>query len=184
MIRGVKAGIVGAGGLALLAALALGGCSMSDPAAQGAAPAIAAVGAGVTNDVAITGPDVPGGSNEDFIVNVGRRTYFGAGSAELDDTARLTLDKQLDWLDKYTRYKVKIEGFADDPGSPEANRALGMRRANAVLAYFASKGLPANRMRAKTFGNDKARLVRSCDDIGCKAQNRRTVTVLDTENGA
>lgn len=165
--------------LALLAALALGACSTFAPVAN-AVPEPAAV----SSDQSITGPDVPGGSAEDFIVNVGRRTYFAPGSAELDDTAKATLDKQLQWLEAYTKYKVKIEGFADDPGSPDANKALGMRRANAVLAYFASKGLPANRMRTKSFGNAEDRQVRKCDDIGCKAQNRRVVTVLETENGA
>lgn len=166
-------------GLALFAGLALGACSTLSPVAN-AVPEPAAV----SPDQSITGPDTPGGSNEDFIVNVGRRTYFAPGSAELDDTAKATLDKQLQWLEAYKKYKVKIEGFADDPGSPDANKALGMRRANAVMAYFASKGLPANRMRAKTFGNAEDRQVRKCDDIGCKAQNRRVVTVLETENGA
>ena len=159
-------------------ALALAGCSAVAPIAS------PAVDAGNTTDKLITGPDTPAGSNEDFIVNVGRRTYFAQGSAELDDTARATLDKQLEWLAAYPRYKVKIEGFADDPGSPDANRALGLKRANAVMAYFASKGLAASRMRVKSFGSDQTRLVRKCDDIGCRSQNRRAVTVLDTENGA
>ena len=166
------------GALALLATQALGGCSSVLPSAT--APEAAAV----SPDQAITGPDVPGGSAEDFIVNVGRRTFFAPGSAELDDTAKATLDKQLQWLATYAKYKVKIEGFADDPGSPDANKALGLRRAHAVMAYFAGKGLAANRMRAKTFGNAEERQVRKCDDVGCKAQNRRVVTVLDTETGA
>ena len=34
------------------------------------------------------GINVPPGSNEDFIVNVGRRVYFAENSAALDDTAR------------------------------------------------------------------------------------------------
>ena len=163
-------------GLAL--ALAVAGCSSVAPVAT-PAPDV-----GAPTDKLITGPDTPAGSNEDFIVNVGRRTYFPQGSAELDDTARATLDKQLEWLATYTRYKVKIEGFADDPGSPEANRALGLKRANAVSSYFASKGLAPGRMRVKSFGSDQSRLVRKCDDIGCRAQNRRVVTVLDAENGA
>ena len=167
------------GALALLASLALIGCSNLPPVGA-TAPEAAAVGA----DQQITGPDVPGGSAEDFIVNVGRRTFFAPGSADLDDTAKATLDKQLQWLATYTRYKVKIEGFADDPGSSDANKALGLRRAHAVMAYFASKGLSAGRMRAKTFGNAEERQVRKCDDVGCKAQNRRVVTVLDTETGA
>ena len=167
------------GTLALLAALALGACSTVAPIAI-----LAPEAASIPTDQAITGPDVPGGSNEDFIVNVGRRTYFAPGSADLDDTAKATLDKQLQWLTTYTKYKVKIEGFSDDPGSPDANKTLGMKRATNVMAYFGSKGLAAGRMRAKTFGNSEERQVRKCDDVGCKAQNRRVVTVLDTENGA
>ena len=165
------------GALALLALVALGGCS-SLPLVATAAPAA------VSADQLITGPDVPGGSAEDFIVNVGRRTFFAPGSADLDDTAKATLDKQLQWLATYPKYKVKIEGFADDPGSSDANKALGLRRAHAVMAYFASKGLSASRMRTKSFGNAEDRQVRKCDDVGCKAQNRRVVTVLDTETGA
>ena len=167
---------------AVLAGLTLGlavaGCSSVAPIVSPAPDA------GAPTDKLITGPDTPAGSNEDFIVNVGRRTYFSQGSAELDDTARATLDKQLEWLATYTGYKVKIEGFADDPGSPEANKALGLKRANAVMAYFAAKGLASSRMRVKSFGSDQSRLVRKCDDVGCRSQNRRVVTVLDTENGA
>jgi len=69
------------------------------------------------------GVDVPPGSNEDFIVNVGRRIYFDESSAEINDTAKVTLQKQADWLSRYRRYRIKIEGFADDRGSPEHNRA-------------------------------------------------------------
>ena len=39
------------------------------------------------------GVNVPPGSNEDFIVNVGRRIYFAESSADLDDTAKVTLQK-------------------------------------------------------------------------------------------
>ena len=128
------------------------------------------------------GPDVPAGSNEDFIINVGRRIYFSENSADLDETARRTLDKQGDWLNTYRAYKIKIEGFADDPGTPEVNRSLGLRRANAVVSYLALKGIAATRMRAKSFGRE--RLAKSCPDISCTSQNRRVVTVLDTEVGS
>src|SRR5215203_1772796 len=60
------------------------------------------------------GINVVPGSNEDFIVNVGRRIYFDEGSAELTETSKVTLRNQADWLQRYARYRVKIEGFADD----------------------------------------------------------------------
>ena len=40
-----------------------------------------------------------------------RRIYFDEGSAEINDVAKATLQKQADWL---ARYKIKIEGFASE----------------------------------------------------------------------
>ena len=129
------------------------------------------------------GVNVPAGSNEDFIVNVGRRIYFDEGSAEINDVAKATLQRQADWLARYARYKIKIDGFADDRGTPDTNKALGLRRADAARGYLASLGVPALRMRTKTFGNLKERLVNDCNEASCRAQNRRVVTVLEQETG-
>ena len=158
--------------LMVLAALVLlPGCTTEKPVVEATG---VPVGAGV---------DVPPGSSEDFIVNVGRRIYFDESSAEINDTAKVTLQKQADWLSRYRRYRIKIEGFADDRGSPDHNRALGLRRADAARAYLASLGVAAGRMRTKTFGAEKGRLVHDCNDASCKAQNRRVVTVLESETG-
>jgi peptidoglycan-associated lipoprotein len=158
--------------LMMLAALVvLPGCMTEKPVIEATG---VPVGAGV---------DVPAGSNEDFIVNVGRRIYFDESSAELNDTAKATLKKQAEWLSRHGRYRIKIEGFADDRGSPEHNRALGLKRADAARAYLASLGIAAPRMRTKTFGAAKERLVHDCNDASCKAQNRRVVTVLESETG-
>lgn len=126
-----------------------------------------------------SGPDVPPGSNEDFIVNVGRRIYFTENSDQLTDTAKVTLDAQAEWLARFPAYKVKIEGFADEKGGDAVNKALGLKRAEATRTYLASKGVAMARMRVKTFGN--TRKVKDCQDIGCYAQNRRVITVLDVE---
>ena len=86
------------------------------------------------------GPDLPPGSNEDFIVNVGRRIYFTENSAELTDTAKVTLNSQAQWLAKYPSYKIKIEGFADEKGSAEFNKSLGLKRAEATLGLSRPAG--------------------------------------------
>lgn len=120
------------------------------------------------------GVNVQSGSEEEFIVNVGRRTFFAEGSATLDDTARVTLDKQAMWLSEHPQWKVKLQGFADDPGSAAQQTALSQKRADAVRDYLAAKGVAKERMRAKGYGRD--RLVGDCADIECKAQNRRVIT--------
>jgi peptidoglycan-associated lipoprotein len=125
------------------------------------------------------GINVTAGTNEDFIVNVGRRLYFREGSAELSDEARVTLGKQAEWLSRYPNWRAKIEGFADEAGSADFNRQLGLKRAEAARSYLASQGVPAERMRVKTFGNAKDRMVNTCTDASCRSQNRRVVTVLE-----
>ena len=116
------------------------------------------------------------GSEQDFMVNVGRRTFFTQGSAALDDTARATLDKQAQWLNQYPNWKVKLQGSADDPGSPQAQTALSQKRADAVKSYLASLGIGPERMLAKGYGREK--IGDDCPEIECKAQNRRVVTNL------
>lgn len=114
------------------------------------------------------------GSEEDLMLNVGRRTYFTEASATLDDTAKATLDAQAEWLNTHSQWNVKLQGFSDDPGTPEQNVALSQKRAEAVRDYLASKGVDPARMWAKGYGRD--RLIRDCPQIECKSQNRRVVT--------
>ncbi|MBV8183375.1 MAG: OmpA family protein [Hyphomicrobiales bacterium] len=158
-------------GIALVMALALAGCA-SDLAPSKSTANDAPAGAGL---------NIPPGSNEDFIVNVGRRVFFTENSAALDDTAKTTLDNQAAWLSTYPAYKVKVEGFADEKGSTQFNMQLGAKRAEAVVSYLVSKGIPAARLKAKSFGNASDRKVKACDDISCWSQNRRAVTVLVTD---
>ncbi|HSG95228.1 MAG TPA: OmpA family protein [Afifellaceae bacterium] len=122
------------------------------------------------------------GSEEDFILNVGRRTYFAKNSDALDATAKRTLDAQAVWLNSNRRWLVKLQGHADDQSDLEADRALSYRRANAVMAYLVSRGVDPNRLWAKGYARE--RLVRDCADIECKAQNRRVVSNLRTEKDA
>jgi peptidoglycan-associated lipoprotein len=127
-----------------------------------------------TGSPAQGGVNIAPGSEEDFMVNVGRRTFFQQGSAELDETARVTLDKQAQWLSQYPQWKVKLQGFADDPGGAGQQKSLSQKRAEAVRDYLASRGVTPERMLAKGYGRD--RLVADCSDISCKAQNRRVIT--------
>jgi peptidoglycan-associated lipoprotein len=114
------------------------------------------------------------GSEQDFMLNVGRRVFFKQSSAQLDDTARATLDKQAEWLQRYPRWTVKLQGFADDPGSLDQQTGLSQKRADAVRDYLSSRGIDGGRMNAKGYGRE--RLVGDCADIECKAQNRRVIT--------
>ncbi|MXN66859.1 OmpA family protein [Stappia sp. GBMRC 2046] len=155
-----------------MAALALSGCNTMEAAST----------PDVTNAPAAGFEKISAGSEQDFIVNVGRRAYFTQGSATLDDTAKMTLDKQAEFLKANPNWYAKVQGFADDPGGDAANISLSQKRADAVMAYLVSKGVSPDRLWAKGYGTE--RLVRDCDDIECKAQNRRVVTNLREEKEA
>ena len=118
----------------------------------------------------------PPGSQQEFLVTVGDRVFFETDSSALTSTAQATLDKQAAWLNKYTNYRILIEGHADERGTREYNIALGARRASVVVNYLVSRGVNANRIQQKSFG--KERPVAICDDISCWSQNRRAVTVV------
>jgi peptidoglycan-associated lipoprotein len=118
----------------------------------------------------------PPGSQQEFLVTVGDRVFFETDSSALTATAQATLDKQAAWLNKYTNYRILMEGHADERGTREYNIALGARRASVAVNYLISKGVDARRITQKSFG--KERPVAICDDISCWSQNRRAVTVV------
>lgn len=118
----------------------------------------------------------PPGSQQEFLVTVGDRVFFETDSSALTSTAQATLDKQAAWLNKYSSYRILLEGHADERGTREYNIALGARRASVVVNYLVSRGVDARRITQKSFG--KERPVAICDDISCWSQNRRAVTVV------
>ena len=117
------------------------------------------------------------GSPQEFQVSVGDRVFFETDSSSLTGQAQATLDRQIQWLNQYSKYSFTVEGHADERGTREYNLALGARRASAVRDYMTAKGIPPNRMHTVSYG--KERPVAVCDDISCWSQNRRAMTVLD-----
>jgi peptidoglycan-associated lipoprotein len=159
---------------ALILLVLLAGCASSRGTGDSGSNLTAADN--VTNAPVAGGINVTPGSEEDFMVSVGRRTFFKQSSAELDDTARATLDKQAQWLNQYPQWKVKLQGSADDPGTPQIQTALSQKRADAVRDYLTSRGIAPQRMLAKGYGRE--RIGEDCPEIECKSQNRRVVTNL------
>lgn len=126
-------------------------------------------------------PMVPPGTTQDFFLNVGDRVFFTENSAELSSTATATLNKQIVWLAKYPRYRITVEGHADEKGGAKKNKKLSERRAEAVRAYLVEHDVAPGRIRVVAYGREKR--VAICNDASCWSQNRRVVTVLDTAGG-
>src|SRR5204863_6189997 len=97
---------------------------------------------------------VPAGSTQDFFLNVGDRVFFNENSAELSPTALATLDKEAEWLVRYSSYRITVEGHSDEKSSKPKNMALSKQRADAVRGYLASKGVEPARVRTVFFGRE------------------------------
>ena len=71
---------------------------------------------------------------------------FKLGSAELPELLKKQLDVFADVLKgkSGSGRQVRVIGHADASGTPEANQALSLRRAEAVKSYLVSKGADAD----------------------------------------
>jgi peptidoglycan-associated lipoprotein len=97
--------------------------------------------------------------------------HFDLDSADLRDQDRQALAQNGDVLKRFDFLVVTIEGHCDERGSVEYNLALGERRARAALDYLVSLGVPAQRLRAVSYGKEIP--VCSESNESCWARNRR-----------
>ena len=97
--------------------------------------------------------------------------YFKTGKSVIKQRSYNVLDKAVEIMQQYKSVRVMIEGHADDRGSVESNQELSVSRAEAVKAYLVSKGVTADRIETKGFGETKPA---SSNESGeGRAQNRR-----------
>ena len=123
------------------------------------------------------GSGIVSGSQEDLIVNVGDRVYFGYDSSDLDSDALELLQDQVAWLKQNSGVSVTIEGHCDERGTREYNLALGEKRAQAVKNYLIGLGVSPDRVSTISYGKERPAVVGSND--GAWAQNRRSVTIVN-----
>ncbi len=66
-----------------------------------------------------------------------------------------SLDELAELLKKKPEWKLLIEGHTDNVGRPASNMSLSQNRANAVKKYLSEKGVNANIMTVKWYGETK-----------------------------
>jgi OOP family OmpA-OmpF porin len=98
-----------------------------------------------------------------------------AGEApKLDELAAKTKGRAFDRLD--------VVGHADRIGTNAYNMGLSKRRAEAVQAYLAGKGIEAGRMRADAKGEDEAVTGDACKSMGPEnRKNQKLVACLQRD---
>lgn len=102
----------------------------------------------------VQGGPIPG-STQDFVINAGDRVYFDTNEYNVRPDGRQTLDRQAQWLSRYPRVAVRVEGNCDDRGTREYNFALGARRADAVKEYLVTRGVNPARITTISYGKEQ-----------------------------
>ena len=97
--------------------------------------------------------------------------FFDLDESTVRNDARPLLQKNAEWLKRWSSVRFTIQGHCDERGSGEYNLALGDRRANAVKAYLISLGVPADRIAVVTRGKESPFCQEQSE--GCWQQNRR-----------
>ena len=103
--------------------------------------------------------------------------YFDYDKDEIRPQFRGVVEDHARYLRENPAVRARIEGNADERGSREYNVALGQRRAEAVMKALSLLGVPANRMEAVSYGEEKPR--RTGHDETAWAENRRDDLMIE-----
>lgn len=108
-----------------------------------------------------------------FASDVPNTVNFAFNSAVLEAGAQAALRQQADWIKQFPEVRFRVYGHTDLVGSNAYNKALGMRRARAVVNFLAAQGISKSRLEAVvSFGETQPLVYTQAPNEA----NRRTVT--------
>ncbi|MFC3614055.1 OmpA family protein [Lutimaribacter marinistellae] len=110
---------------------------------------------------------------ERFAREVPSQVNFAFNSAQIDATAQQILTQQANWIRQFPEVRFRVYGHTDLVGSPAYNKSLGKRRAQAVVNFFAARGIDRSRLEALVSFGETQPLIQTSDR---ERRNRRTVT--------
>lgn len=97
--------------------------------------------------------------------------YFDFDKSEIKADAMESLRYHAARLKENTSMTVRLEGHADERGTPEYNLALGERRAIAIQRYLQVQGVSAGQLEVISYGEERP-VARGTGDSNW-SQNRR-----------
>jgi OOP family OmpA-OmpF porin len=105
---------------------------------------------------------------------------FKTGSAEILPKSYTVLDQAVAMLQQFPEIRMEIQGHTDDVGDDAQNLALSQDRAQSVVNYMVSKGIAADRLVAKGYGETTPEVPN--DSEVNRARNRRVEFHVIREN--
>lgn len=122
-------------------------------------------------------PDTPRGTRVDAVgcpLDDTLRIYgplFDFDSARLNANAQRLLEPVVEIFQRYPDLEVEVAGHTDSIGSADYNQRLSERRAAAVRDYLISRGIAADNLQARGYGEEEP--IASNDTEDGRQQNRR-----------
>jgi outer membrane protein OmpA-like peptidoglycan-associated protein len=98
--------------------------------------------------------------------------FFETNSFDLKPESKVELDKLAELMKLNPTMKFELGGHTDNVGADENNLTLSQNRANNVVKYLVSKGIPADKLVAVGYGESKP--VDTNDTEEGRKKNRRT----------
>ena len=114
-------------------------------------------------------------TNRGLVVTLGD-VLFATGRAELKGGVPSNLNTLADFLNKYPKRTVLIEGHTDNVGSASSNLDLSQRRADSVKSYLVGQGIAGSRLAATGKGENAP--VAGNDSSTGRQQNRRVEVII------
>jgi outer membrane protein OmpA-like peptidoglycan-associated protein len=108
-----------------------------------------------------------------------KHVNFETNSAILQPESFVELDKVAKFLSENPEVKILIGGHTDNQGTPEKNLTLSDNRAKSVMNYLISKGINAERLQSKGFGQTQPMADNSSEEN--KHLNRRVEFTITEE---
>jgi outer membrane protein OmpA-like peptidoglycan-associated protein len=101
-----------------------------------------------------------------------KNIFFDPSQYEIKPESQVELEEVVQLLKDNPTLKIQINGHTDNSGNASVNKVLSENRAGAVTSYLVTKGIAANRLSSKGWG-DTQPIAGNTTPEG-RAQNRRT----------
>lgn len=82
-----------------------------------------------------------------------KNVFFETAKYDLKEESKIELDKLVAFLQKNPSIKIEISGHTDNQGDKKSNLILSDNRSKSVSNYLISKGIAADRLSAKGYGD-------------------------------
>jgi outer membrane protein OmpA-like peptidoglycan-associated protein len=116
-----------------------------------------------------------------MVITLSGSVLFASNKDALLPAAQERLGQVAEALKTQDDHKIVVEGHTDSQGSAASNQGLSERRAQSVVSFLTSRGVPVDKIRAQGLG--ASRPVADNGSVEGRANNRRVEIVVQPVEG-